>query len=347
MTPRWFEATAIWWRCAVSFPRSRRRVFYQLAAAQLRGGVAPSAAFAAMAAELSLDRASGAAARRVAAAVGEGRGVWEGLVRTRSVPADEVGVVRVAEGAGDLAGGFEELAAEASGRLGILRSVLGPNTYYLAALGVGVFGVTHLGDLMEAGSPDPAALAANGAYRLSRALSAWAPAGAVFVAAGAATVVAGRRFWRGRARLALGFFDAEHRARIALRFAEMAARLYRRGASHGAVLRAYEEAYAGSGFTAWAARSARRDLDAGMEVEAALRGRLVTPGIAEIVTVMVPGGDPALYAGAWAEVAEIQRTLLSARYAAAANAVRIGALALIGGMIAVVVPGMYAAYTVV
>ncbi|MCY4026262.1 MAG: hypothetical protein OXH75_08115 [Acidobacteria bacterium] len=163
MTRTWIESARTWRLSTLRFPRERRRMFYQLAAAQLRGGVAAPAACGAMAAGLSLDRVTAEAARAVRGAVAEGRGVWEGLARTRSVPPGEV---RVAEEGGDLVGGLEDLARTRSEALGILRSVLAPNTYILVALAVGTFGVAQLGDFMTAARLDPAEPAANRAYRL-------------------------------------------------------------------------------------------------------------------------------------------------------------------------------------
>lgn len=345
MTRTWIESARTWWLSTLRFPRARRRLFYQLAAAQLRGGTPPTAAFGAMVEGLAVDRVAATAARAVRRAVDEGRGVWEGLARVGGVPAEEIGVVRVAEEGGDLVGGLEDLAGSPSEGLGILRSVLAPNSYFLILLALGAFGVSQLGDFMVAARLDPAELASNRAYRLSDALATWGLPGAAAGAALMATVVAGRRYWRGAARALLGPFDREHRARATLEFAELAARLYGRGANHAEVLRGYEDAYGRTGFAAWAVRGARRDLAEGMEPEDAIRGRLATPGIVGVVKVMVPGGERGLYAAAWAEAANIQRTLLAARYGTAAGIVRWGTVSVIALMLAVVVPGMYAAYT--
>ena len=339
---------AIWFRCAFNFPRARRQLFYRLVAAQLRGGVAAPAAFAGMARALSVDRASGEIARTVAAAIAEGKGVWEGFSDTRSVPADEIGIVRVSEGSGSLAEGLESLAEEGEAGLSIARSVVAPNAYYLVVLTAGMFGLGQLEELLTAGFLDGAALAENGAYRLSAAVNDFGPATGILLCLAGAVVVVGRASWHGGARRALGPFDGEHRARVALQFADLAARLYRQGGNHREMLRAYEDAYGRSGYARWAVREARRDhVEGGVGIEVALRGRLVTEGMAELLGVMVPGGDRELYPRAWRELAGIQRTMLEARYKTAANLIRVLLLACLGGIVGIVVPGIYSAYTAI
>ena len=348
MSGTWIETIATWFRCAFSFPPARRQLFYRLVAAQLRGGVAAPAAFLGLARALTVDRASAGIARAVATSIRDGKAVWEGLAETGSVPADELGIVRVSEASGTLAEGLESLAAAAASGLSITRSVIAPNAYYLVVLAAGLFGVGELEELLAAGFLDADGLEENGAYRLSAAVNDYGPwLGAVGLAA-AVTVTIGRRGWHGVARRALGPFDGEHRSRVALRFAELAARLYRQGASHPEVLRAYEEAHGRGGYARWAVREARRDhAEAGVAIERALRGRLVTEGMAELLGAMVPGGDRGLYPRAWNELAGIQRTMLEARYKAAANLLRVILLVLLGGIVGIVVPGIYAAYTVI
>ena len=348
MSGTWLETIVTWFRCAFSFPLARRQLFYRLVAAQLRGGLAAPAAFLGLAQTLTVDRASAAIARTVAAAIANGKAVWEGLAETKSVPADELGIIRVSEASETLAEGLESLSAAAAAGLSITRSVIAPNAYYLVVLVASAFGLGELEDLLAAGFLDAESLEENGAYRLSAAVNDYGPwAGAAGLAA-AVTVIVGRQGWHGMARRALGPFDGEHRSRVGLQFAELAARLYRRGASHPEVLRAYEEAHGRSGYARWAVREARRDhAEAGVAIESALRGRLVTEEIAELLGAMVPGGDRGLYPRAWMEMAGIQRTMLEARFKAAANLLRVIVLVLLGGIVGIVVPGIYSAYTAI
>ena len=276
------------------------------------------------------------------------RAVWwpTALSRTRSVPLDEVGLVRVAERLGTMVDAFEDLGRARSARLRIARNVLAPNGYYLVSLAIAVAGAMQLEDMLGSVLGHDV-LAENGAYMLSRWLNDWAPLGIGAVLAVAAGVLAGRQWWHGRARRLLWFFDVEHRARVALQFAEFAARLYGRGATHADVLDAYADAHAHGGFVRWAIREVRRDhVDAGMSIEDALAGRLVPEWLAGVLSAMVPGGRRDLYPGAWEALGKMQRSLLEARLRTASAMVRAVAIGAIGLLIAVVVPGIYSAYTV-
>lgn len=345
MARTWKEAVRTGLNCALRFPRSRREVFYRLVAAQLRGGVAVPRALDTLASSARLDGVSTDVARTVGAAVEEGRLMAEGLAATRSVPVAEIGLIRVSERSGTMVEALEELGRGEAQRLGIARNVLVPNGYYLMALVLAVLGTMQLEDMLGAVIGHDA-LAANGAYVLSRRLNDWALPGFVALAAATLGVVAGRRGWRGRARRLLGFFDAEHRARLALQFAEFAARLYNRGATHREVLDAFDEAFARGGFVCWAIRETRRDhVDAGISIEDALAGRLVPEWLAGVLSAMVPGGRRDLYPGAWDALGAMQRSLLEARLGTASALVRGAAVGTIGMLMAVVVPGIYSAYT--
>lgn len=341
----WKDVASRWLNCAVRFPRPRREMFYRLVAAQLRGGVAVRLALDTLGTSARLDAVSTDVAMKVGAAVDEGRLVAEGLAATRSVPQAEIGLIRVAERSGTMAEALEELGQAEAKRLGIARNVLAPNSYYLIALVVAVLGTMQLEGMLGAVLGHDA-LAANGAYVLSRRLNEWVPAGIVLLAVLTAGVVAGRGHWHGRARRLLWCFDAEHRARLAVQFAEFAGRLYNRGATHAEVLDAYEEAYARGGFVRWAVREVRRDhVDVGMSIEDALAGRLIPDWLAGVLSAMVPGGRRDLYPGAWDALGSMQRSLLETRLRTASALVRGGAIGTIGMMVAVVVPGIYTAYT--
>ncbi len=342
----WKVAAATWLNCAFRFPRARREVFYRLLAAQLRGGVALPAALDTLGGSAGLDTYSTRVARVVGTIVGQGKVMAEGLAATRSVPAAEIGFLRIAERSGTMVGALEDLGRRSGSRLGIARNVLAPNSYYLLALVVAVAGTMQLEDLLGAVLGQDV-LAANDAYLLSRALNDWVQPGIVAVLGLLAGVLAGRRFWRGRARRLLWVFDTEHRARLALQFAEFATRLYHRGATHAEVLQAYEEAYADRGFARWAVREVQRDhIDAGLAIEDALAGRLVPEWLAGVLAAMVPGGRRDLYPDAWDALGSMQRSLLESGLGTASAIVRAGAIGTIGILVAVVVPGIYTAYSV-
>lgn len=345
MPRTWLQTTTRSFNSTVSWPLQQRQLFYTTMAGQLEAGVATSTAVRNLGRSGGFPKATLKAMGRMTEELGRGRTFWQALDATKSAPDDEVGVVRVAEQTGVLADGLRDLAREANSKLGIARSVFGPNAYYLVALTAAVFGVAQLDELMEAGALVPEALETNGAYRLSRWVSTYGPGAGIGAGSLALGVMAARARWTGWQRVLLLAFDWEYRARMTVQFAEHAARLYARGGTHTDVLNAYESAYGRSGYRRWAVREARREhVDGGIAIETAIKGRLVSPGVAGLVRSMVPGGDRNRYAGAWASVAESRRELLRAAFARASNMVKLGTVAVLGGVMSVVVPGMYAAY---
>ena len=348
MPRTWLQATTRSFNSAVNWPRQQRQLFYTTMAGQLEAGVAAAAAVRNLGRSGGFPKATLKTMAAMAAELERGRTFWQALDATRSAPDDEVGVVRVAEQTGVLADGLRDLAREAASKLGIARSVLAPNAYYLVALTAAVFGVAQLDELMEAGALVPEALETNDAYRLSRWIGDYGPGFGIAAAGLSAGVMAARSRWKGWQRALLLVFDWEYRARMTVQFAEHAARLYARGGTHTEVLDAYESAYGRSGYRRWAVTEARREhVDGGIAIETAIKGRLVTAGVAGLVASMVPGGDRNRYAGAWASVAESRRELLRAAFARVSNMVKLGTVAVLGGAMSVVVPGMYAAYTAV
>ena len=342
------ETTSKWLNSVLRWPSRRRRLFYLVFAGQLEAGVAASTALGNLVDSVAFDTPTVDAARSMRDDVTRGLPVWQALEATGSAPPDEVGLARVAEGAGLLAEGLRDLAGMSNARIGIVRSILGPNAYYLGAFVVALVGIAHLDDLLMTAALSPQSLDQNSAYRLSRAINDYGLGAFLGIALLAAWVMFGRWHCTGRVRRLLGFFDAEHRARVGLQFAEHAARLYGRGATHVDVLQAFEDAYGRGGFKLWAIREARREhVEGGMAIEAAIKGRLVAPRVAGLLAGMIPGGDRSLYPRAWATIAETERVLLEARFSTASNLVRLGTIAVLGGLMSIVVPGMYSAYTVV
>ena len=348
MPRTWLQAATRSFNSAVNWPRQQRRLFYTTMAGQLEAGVATSTAVRNLARSGGFQKATSKVMGQMSAELAQGRTFWQALDATQAVPADEIGVVRVAEQSAVLSEGLRDLAREATSKLGIARSVLAPNAYYLVALVAALFGLAQLAELMEAGALVPEVLEDNDAYRLSRLVSGYGPgiggaAGGLVLA-----VMVARARWTGWQRVLLLVFDWEYRARVTIQFAEHAARLYARGGTHTDVLDAYKSAYGHSGYRQWAVTEARREhVDGGVSIETAIKGRLVSAGVASLVASMVPGGDRNRYAGAWASIAESRRELLRAAFARVSNMVKLGTVAVLGGAMSVVVPGMYAAYTTV
>ena len=340
-----WRSLTTWWRCAFEFPREQRGLFYRILRAQLGAGVAPATACETLAERVRVSKRMSLVAAAGARAARDGRGVVEGLGGTLCFPAEDVGVLRIAERAAALEQALADLENAQAERLGIASQVLGPNSYFLAMLGVAVFGGSQVADLLSVVG-DQAALAANEAYMLSVGIRTYGPPFGIVVGAAAALVAFGRLRWQGRVRRLLWAFDGVYRAQTGIRFADFAARLYDRGASHPAVLDAVQEAFGRGGFLGRGVDRARRDLAAGMAFEDAVAGRLLTRELAEILKGLVPGGDMRLYPAGMRAVAAMQRALLRRQLGVGRTAVRTAALAAVGMFVAVMAPGIYSAFSV-
>lgn len=340
------ERVLRWYSSTLRLDRPQRTLMYRALGAQVRQGMSGLRACETLAGDVEISAEVKRVAHCAATAAREGRPLTAGLDESRSIPVADLGVLGVAERNNRLADAFERLADEGEAPLTIVRHVVAPVTHYLAILGVLLFFGTQAQGLLEGIARKEEARAAVTqvpAYRLSEALNA----GLVPVAAvlGGYLLVAGghgRANWTGRARRLLLFFDAESRAHLAIRFAELAESLYAQGASHTEVLDAAAEAYGGGRFAAAAFRTARHDhVVDGIAVERALAGRVLPPALAELVMGMVPEGERRLYPGAYAVVAKIQRAVLERRYGVAASTLRLVVLAALGGLLLTLGHGLY------
>ena len=340
-----WENLKTWWGCTFRLPRDQRELMYQTMAAQLRAGVPAETAFETLATGVELSPQVTVVARAAARAAADGRGVVDGLAETLCVPHADLGVLRVAERTATLEEAFVDLNAAQAEGLGIMSRVVAPNAYYLVLLTLALAGTTQVTGLLAVVG-EYTDLEGNNAYALSAAVNAYLGPVCAVAAAMVAVVLGGRGRLTGFSRRVLLVFDAEYRAQVAIRFCDFAARLYARGASHSEVLDAVEDALGGGGFVQKAIADARRDhVAAGMAFEDAIAGRLLSPALASVLKGMVPGGERRLYPGAFRAIAEIQRAMLRRRLGAAASAVRTLAAGAVGVMIAILVPGIYAAFS--
>lgn len=334
-----------WWRCAFEFPREQRGLFYQILRAQLGAGVAPATACETLAERVRVSKRMSQVAAAGARAARDGRGVVEGLSGTLCFPAEDVGIMRIAERSAALEQALADLSRAQAERLGIVSQILAPNAYFLIMLGLGVFFGAQVADLLSVVG-DQAALDANDAYVLSLGIRTYGPPFGIVFGVAAAIVAFGRLRWHGRMRKLLWAFDDVYRAQTGIRFADFAAGLYERGASHPAVLDAVQEAFGRRGFVGRSVDRARRDLAGGMAFEDAVAHRLLTRDFTEILKGLVPGGDMRLYPAGMRALAAMQRALLRRRLGVARTAVRTVALAAVGMLIAIMAPGIYSAFTV-
>lgn len=331
---------ATWWNSTVKFGREQRGLMYRALAAQLRGGVAPVTAFETLAKEVRISAETAEVARAAAQAGAEGRALADGLADTGCFPAEDLGVLRVAERGNSLAAAFEALAEGAAERLGTVSKVLAPNAYYLVVLGVLLFFAFEARDLMD--SLTGLDVAGNPAYGLSLALHRWLPPTAAAIVAAAAVVAWGRRRWHGRPRAALAWWDAEYRHQLGIRVADLAARLYDHGGSHTDVLDAVEEAFGDAPYVRRATTEARlMHMQEGAAFEDAIAGRLVPAQMATVLKALAPRGERGRYGPAFVAVAQLQRVLLAKRYAVAATAVRLATLVSTVALLATLARGIY------
>jgi len=336
-----------WYGSTLRLDRPQRTLMYRALGAQLRQGVSGLRACETLAREVEISREVKRVAQCAAAAAREGRPLVAGLDDSRSIPAADLGVIRVAESNNRLGEAFEKLADEGEAPLTIVRHVVGPVTQYLIVLGVLLFFALQAQDLLETVGADR--VVHLPAYQLSVILNASLVPVATVVAAYLVVVVGyGRSQWVGGLRRLLWIFDGETRAHLAIAFADLAATLYAQGASHTEVLDAAADAYGQSRYANWAFRTAKHEhLVDGIAVERALADRVLPRALAELVIGMAPGGERRLYPGAYAVVAKIQRAVLIRRYGVAAGALRLFVLTAAGALLLTLGNGVYSAMSLV
>ena len=332
-----------WLMTTFRFDREQRALLYQTMAAQLAAGVSAQAAFETLARTLRLSPELTRTAQSAAQAGMEGRGVTDGLAKT--LPPDELGVLRIAERNNTLAEAFGLLQQRSDERLNLAAKVLLPNLYYLIMLTVLGFFATQAEDLLGV-MGDPALLQRNPAYALSRWVNAlWPPALAVLLGA-AIMVIYGRSQWLDPWRRCLGVFDSDYRYRLGLRFCDFAAGLYAQGATHTEVLTATRDAHGQDRYVRWAVDAARRaHIEDGLAIEDALAGRLLPGRYAALLKGFVPNGERSRYPGGYRALATLLRVTLQKHYRAAAMVVRALTLTAIAALALTLARGIYGIFT--
>lgn len=333
------RALARWWACNVRFPSRQRGLFYDILATQLGSGIAVGEACATVA-EVGVSAQMARVARAAADAEAEGRGAVEGLADSGCLPVTDVRLLRVAERSASLGEALRDLRSAQAGRLGVLATVIVPNTYPLAMLAVALVGGSLVADFVATAVGEEE-MAGNRAVELSRAIKEYGPPVA-FVAAGMLALGAvGLTRWRGPHRRLLGVFDGVYRTQVGIAFAGLAARLTERGAGDVEVLDAAEEAFGRRGYTGSGIALVRRDVEGGVAMENALAERLLTSEYAAVLKALVPRGERELYPRGYRAVADVQTSVLRGQLNAAAGTLRMVALGGAAVLIMVMVPGIY------
>ena len=341
-----FAGLRTWWRSTAEFPASQRRIFYDVMAAQLAAGVPAASGCETLSGTVTISAPMTRLAEGGVAAAREGRGVVAGFGDTGYLPMEDLGLLKVAERSASLGEAFRDLSAAGGDRLGIVSSVLAPNGYFLFVLALALAGASQLADVLSV-AERLTDLSQNNAYRLSRWIEAYGPWALAVFGGVAGAMAVGRIRWIGSLRRVLLGLDGIYRAQVGIKFSVFAGRLYDRGAAHVEVLDAAAEAFGRSGFVGHGIARARADhAVAGMGIEDALAGRLLTAEAAAILKGLVPRGERGLYGRGFRAVAAIQTAVLRSRLTAVASAVRTVAIAGVGLLVAVVVPGIYEAFSV-
>ncbi len=321
------------------FPSRQRAVFYDILATQLGAGIAVGDACATVA-DVAVSPQMALVARSAADAEAEGRGAVEGLADTGYLPVADVRLLRVAQRSASLGEALRDLREAQEGRLGVLATVVVPNTYPLVMLAVALFGSALVADFMALSLGDER-VAGNRSVELSRAIKEYGPPVGFAVAAVLAFGALGLTRWRGPHRRLLAVFDGLYRTQVGIAFAGLAARLTERGASDVEVLDAAEEAFGRGGYVGTGIALVRRDVEGGIAMENALPERLLTAEYAAVLKALVPRGERELYPRGYKAVADVQTSVLRGRLTAAAGTLRIAALATAAALIGVMVPGIY------
>lgn len=327
-----------------TFPREERVMLYRVLEAQLRAGIPAHGAVETLARRIRITPAMVTVCQAATGAAAEGRGVVAGFADSGCFPADELGLLAVAEDNGTLTDALGTLQADAERRLGFAARVLAPNLYYLVILAV-VLVLATLAKGFMAGLADvvgPEALVYNDAYRVSLWLNAWGPWALGLLVCLGLLIAWCRAHATGPARKALLFFDQESRLGYGIRYCELAASLYAQGANHNAVFAAARQVLGSSRMMRRAiGETGQAHREAGLDIEDALAGRLLAPRYAGLLAGMAPGGQRDLYPRAFRALASIQRAVLAKHYRRAFLAVRLAALCLIFYLFTTLAGGLY------
>lgn len=328
-------------RRALEWPRDERLMFYALLSAQLRAGLVPGKACAALEALDGLPKATRRVAKAGAQAEREGVAVVAGLSSTGLLPPVEAGVLRAAESMNRLPETLADLAGPGrrDDSRGLLAAAVGPNLYYIVIASVLVAFVLAADGFFEslgiAGTGNPLAA-------MSAAFRRWLPPGVAAFAALALAAAHGSSAWTGPARRLLGPLDALARLRFSIRFCDLAEMMSRHGAANTVILETAADVWRDSGYLSHHARRALdRVVGQGAAWETALSGGLLPPDHADLLRGLAPGASRRMYPEAFRTLAEIQRQLLRRRLRSAETGLRLVLLGTVVWLFSVLIEGLY------
>lgn len=195
------------------FPRADRVMFYRIVEYQLRAGASARTIFGLLGNELRITPAITRIAAQVSQALAEGRPAAEGLLKSNCFPAEEIGLLLVAERREAMPDVLDQLATRSQANLTFFGEAMRPNLYYTVILSILLFiasKITDYEDLMGAFTD----LSANPAWQLSVWVNTAGPPAGILLVILVSLVWVGKAHWYGPHRRFLLFFDQDAPAAI-------------------------------------------------------------------------------------------------------------------------------------
>ena len=334
-----FEALQRWWRCAVICDASLRLTFYQVMAAQIRGGASLLSACSSLASQRRLNTTLRKLAKAGAAALGEGRLGSEGFRGSGYLPLEACGAIGVAERTGSLLRTFQSLADPTSAPPTFITAVIRPNGAQLLPFAIALAMTLAAPEVLGRMAGDPTLLRGVPLYAIATWLHAYGVLLAVLCCLAVAVIAYGRSHWYGPPRTLLGVLGRDWFAQMTIRYCRLASLLTREGATHRETLAAFRQTTR-NGYVQRVAQLAERDLLDGRSYVASLTGRLLTDELAALFEAFSPGDDRARYPVAFDSLAAIQHSLLVGTYTIWARGLKLLLMVGSAGLIVLLIHGL-------
>ena len=328
-----------WWRSQVVCDASLRSIFYQLLAAQTRGGVSLLRACRSLAEQEHLNQVLRTLGKCGAEALATGRLASDGWRESGYLPLADCGVLGIAEQSGSLLDALSGLADPAQRVPSLTHDVLRPNLGQLVPLVIALAMTLASPSVLGRIAADTSLLGGVPLYEVATRLIEAGPLMLLVAGFLVASLAFARSRWHNTRHRLFTIFTRDWLAQLAIRYCRLAADMTREGATHRQTLVAFREVAIGS-YTRTAIPKVERDLLDGRSYAASLAGRLLPVELASLLEAFSPGDDRGSYPTAFASLADIQTALLHGTYQVWARAFKVLLMCTTAGLILLLIHGL-------
>lgn len=327
----------------IRFPADDRAIFYEILEIQIEAGMSLDESFGL----LYKEKVAPAITEICVAgsqAITEGRRGTEGIAESNLLPLEEAQMLIYAEEKDSLSVAIGLLRNRTSADKTLLSAVVVPNVYYLMILSALIYVAmqaqglqAHLGDFVNVDD--------NPAFLLSAQLNTYIP---ILLLVLGAVLVAGWYLcfhsysW---IRKLAPFFATNAQLQMGAQFCELAAMFYAIGLTHDEVIKVNINIFSFSGFMRGSLTDLRqRSSGDGDVFSDALGETVLLPNIGASVGGLTPNGERSLFEGAMRSAAQLQRALLTKRYAMTRNLLQCFLLLSCAYLLLTMMTGIYSLY---